>query len=160
MQLYLMRHGIAEPGGRHQPDAERMLTPGGQVLMQQQAQALAQLQPNWSAVLSSTYVRAQQTRDIIARAVGLKTQQNASLRPGCSLAELEEALLGFDVWPLVVFHQPSIGQIVYDLTGARVPISPGTVIGIDLTRWTHGGGMLTFVYRPEDLATWGRAKAR
>ncbi|MEM1094947.1 MAG: histidine phosphatase family protein [Bacteroidota bacterium] len=157
MQLYLMRHGNAEPGTRHRPDAERALTPEGHVQVEQQARALAQLRPTWGSVVSSTYVRARQTRDVVARAVGLKTHQDAVLRPGCSLDDLEEVLQGFETPPLVVFHQPSIGQITFELTGGRVAIPPGTVIHIDVIQWRKNGGMLTAIYPPESLAVLGRA---
>ncbi|MEM6646009.1 MAG: histidine phosphatase family protein [Bacteroidota bacterium] len=157
MQLYLMRHGNAEAGTRHRPDAERALTPEGHALVKQQARAIAQTHPPWGSVVSSTYLRAQQTRDLMARAVGLKTYQDAVLRPGCSLDDLEEVLCGFEAPPLVVFHQPSIGQIVYELTGGRVAVSPGTLIHIDVIQWRKNGGMLAAVYPPAVLAAFGSA---
>jgi phosphohistidine phosphatase len=74
MDLYLMRHGIAVPREEHpsMPDAERALTEEGVRKTAQIAQGFAQLGITCDWIFTSPLVRARQTAEIAAQAIGLK----------------------------------------------------------------------------------------
>ena len=74
MDLYLMRHGIATPREEHpsMPDAERALTEEGVRKTAQVAHGLAQLGITCEWIFTSPLVRARQTAEIAAQAIGLK----------------------------------------------------------------------------------------
>ena len=77
MELYLIRHGIAE---EHQPglkDEERQLTPEGKEKTEKIAQRLVKLSFNFDLILTSPLVRAYQTAEILI-AAGLSSQLETS----------------------------------------------------------------------------------
>jgi phosphohistidine phosphatase len=77
MELYLIRHGIAE---EHQPqlkDEERQLTPEGRQKTEKVAQRLAKLELHFDLILTSPLVRAYQTAEILI-AAGLSSQLETS----------------------------------------------------------------------------------
>lgn len=77
MELYLIRHGIAE---EHQPglkDEERQLTKEGRQKTEKVAQRLLKLDLHFDLILTSPLVRAQQTAEILI-AAGLSSQLEIS----------------------------------------------------------------------------------
>jgi phosphohistidine phosphatase len=77
MELYLIRHGIAE---EHQPglkDEERSLTQEGRQKTEKVAQRLVKLGLKFDLILTSPLVRAQQTAEILI-AAGLSSQIETS----------------------------------------------------------------------------------
>jgi phosphohistidine phosphatase len=77
MELYLIRHGIAE---EHQPnlkDEERQLTAAGRQKTEKIAQKLAKLELDFDLILTSPLVRAYQTAEILI-AAGLSSHLEAS----------------------------------------------------------------------------------
>ncbi|MEA5578784.1 phosphohistidine phosphatase SixA [Anabaena sp. UHCC 0451] len=77
MELYLIRHGIAE---EHQPDLKdeaRQLTTEGRQKTEKVAQRLVKLDFHFDLILTSPLVRAQQTAEILI-AAGLSSQLETS----------------------------------------------------------------------------------
>jgi phosphohistidine phosphatase len=74
MDLYLIRHAIAEDiaGDGHGADSERRLTSEGATKMRRIAKALKDAGLAFDLILSSPYVRARQTAEIVAKVYGLK----------------------------------------------------------------------------------------
>jgi phosphohistidine phosphatase len=68
MDLYILRHAIAEeranptPGG----DSQRRLTPEGKTKMRQVAKGMKALDLEFDLILSSPFVRAKETAEIVA----------------------------------------------------------------------------------------------
>lgn len=115
MQLYLMRHGIADP--REDPacplDPERALTAGGRKRTRSAAAGLRALGVHPTRVLTSPYLRARQTAEIVADVLGLASAQihsTAALLPGADpaalFAELADAAGDADV--LCSGHAPHL----------------------------------------------------
>ena len=73
MKLFLLRHGLAvEPGTSGcTRDSERPLTPEGRRKIRRVAGALARLDLKPDAILTSPYVRAHQTAEIVAATLRL-----------------------------------------------------------------------------------------
>ena len=66
MELYLMRHGIAEEASRTGKDRDRALTEEGIERTRATGKALVQVGVKFDLILSSPYLRAWQTAEIIA----------------------------------------------------------------------------------------------
>jgi len=82
MNLYLLRHGIAvEPGTTgFEKDSERPLTPKGQHQLRQIAAAMKKMDLRFDLILSSPFLRAKQTAEIIADSSPLKNNSRLRMR--------------------------------------------------------------------------------
>jgi len=151
-QLWFLRHGDAEPHGTL-PDAQRRLTPRGETQSVAAGAALRRLGIEMAHVFASPKVRAIDTARIASDA-GIVTEpvvHDAVLDLDRAGALELAALAGPDENVLLVGHQPDLGQVVYDLTGARARVRKGGLIGVQL------GGLgprpeLIVVLRPIDLS--------
>ncbi|MEH2433483.1 MAG: phosphohistidine phosphatase SixA [Nostoc sp.] len=82
MELYLIRHGIAEDKGLDIKDEERSLTKEGRQKTEKVAQKLVKLGLSFDLILTSPLVRARQTADIlIAEKLSSKLEQSSHLAP-------------------------------------------------------------------------------
>ena len=126
MKLYVLRHGIAvEPGTPgYANDADRPLTPEGERKLRQIAEAMEALELSFDLILSSPYLRARQTAEIIAE--GLKAHKKLelsdSLTPGGSTKKLVELLNRLQPSPesvLLVGHEPYLSGLISLLASGR-----------------------------------------
>jgi phosphohistidine phosphatase len=149
-QLWLLRHGEAEPHGTR-PDAERELTPRGKDQSRAAGRALAALELSFQHIYTSPKVRARETARLAAEALGVEPVEVAGLAQGFDAALARELVMAADAEEriLVVGHNPDFAQVVHDLTGARVDFKKGGVAGVRLdgTR-----GELIALLRPRELA--------
>jgi phosphohistidine phosphatase len=76
MNLYIIRHAIAvdEATSDYESDSERPLTDKGRKKMRQIAKALRQLGVDFDLILSSPYVRACETAEIVADVFKMKNK--------------------------------------------------------------------------------------
>jgi phosphohistidine phosphatase len=129
-QLWLLRHGDAEPHGTRD-DHDRKLSERGIEQARAAGKALAALGFEPTAVLTSPKVRA---RDTAAEACGELVFKAVEFAPlaggfdGAAALELCGPEHGDRV--LIVGHEPDFSQIVYDLTGARIDMKKGGLAGI------------------------------
>jgi phosphohistidine phosphatase len=65
MQVYLLRHGIAEDGQAGRPDSERALVPEGRRKLKDVFKLARQADTAVSLVLTSPYKRARQTAEMV-----------------------------------------------------------------------------------------------
>jgi phosphohistidine phosphatase len=148
-QLWLLRHGEAEPHGAR-PDAERQLTARGEEQSRVAGRALTALELTFEAIYTSPKVRARDTALLAAEALGDEPIVTPVLAEDFSVADARDLLLGVepDGRILVVGHNPDLAQVVYDFTGARVDFKKGGVAGVRLdgTR-----GELIALLRPREL---------
>ena len=119
MNLYILRHGIATDPAAHEfaKDADRPLTPEGKRKLRQVAAAMAALELSFDLILSSPYLRARQTADVIAEALKerKRLELSDSLTPGGSMKKLVELLNHLQPSPesvLVVGHEPSLSSLI------------------------------------------------
>ena len=96
MELYFLRHAIAAEMGTLQvtDDSQRPLIPEGVKKMKKGAEGMVRMGLSFDVILSSPYVRARQTAEIAAEALGHKPKikfTNA-LTPEASFKELEKLL--------------------------------------------------------------------
>lgn len=119
MNLYLLRHGLAvEPGAPEYPkDSDRPLIPKGERKLWKTAQALQELELSFDWILSSPYVRARQTAEIIAEALHLhkKLEISETLTPAGNTRKLIELIHHRQPRPehvLLVGHEPFLSELI------------------------------------------------
>ena len=119
MILYILRHGIAtEPDARmFAKDADRPLTPEGKRKLGQVAGAMEALGLSFDLILSSPYLRARQTAEIIAESLKARKrlELSDSLTPGGSAKKLVDLLNHLRPAPesvLLVGHEPYLSALI------------------------------------------------
>src|SRR5262245_19013036 len=117
MELYILRHGIAvELDAAGGTDSERALTSEGERKVWRIAEAMEKMELVFDAILSSPYVRARQTAEIVAEAYKSrkKLQLADELKPGGEQRELIERLKRLRPEPgsvLLVGHEPYLSEL-------------------------------------------------
>lgn len=117
--LYILRHGIAEPPpvtGRTK-DRDRALTAEGRQKVRRVARALVKLDVGIDLIVSSPYVRARQTAELVAEVLRLrsKVQLCEHLAPGAKPKDLIAYLKALDPAPdsvLLVGHEPDLSRLI------------------------------------------------
>lgn len=119
MNLFILRHGIAvEPGTPGYPtDSARPLVPEGERKLRKIAQAIKALELSFDFILSSPYLRARQTAEIIAAAFKpkIKVELSELLTPGGSQRHLIDFLNQLTPRPqnvLLVGHEPYLSELI------------------------------------------------
>lgn len=152
-QLWLLRHGEAEPHGAR-PDHERRLTERGEEQSRAAGIALAGLGVTFQGVFASERVRAWATAVLACEALGVAPVRHAPLSGGFGGRDALELLgaTGPDDRLLLVGHNPDLEQVAADLGAGRVEMKKGGVAGLRVE-----GGSATFlvVMRPRELARIG-----
>jgi phosphohistidine phosphatase len=148
-QLWLLRHGEAEPHDAR-PDDERRLTKRGEDQSRDAGRALAALDIAFALVFTSPKVRAHDTARLACAELGIEPVVHPPLGGGLDVHEALAlaAAAGPDARTLLVGHEPDLSQLVHDLTGARTQIKKGGLAGIALRA---GGGELLALLRPREL---------
>jgi phosphohistidine phosphatase len=137
--IYLLRHGDAEdPNG---DDDARRLTAKGRRQAGAAGRALALLEADLDACLTSPKLRAAETARLACESLGVEPETAAELRGGRFDALALAAGRG-DV--LLVGHEPDFSDEIARLTGARVKLRKGGLAIVD-------GSTLLALLRPGDL---------
>jgi phosphohistidine phosphatase len=145
-QLWLLRHGEAEPHhGRS--DDDRRLTQRGEGQARAAGRALSALEVAFQSVYTSPKIRARDTATLACEGLDCKMLEHEALREGFTADEALE-LLHADERVLVVGHEPDFSQVVHDLTGARIDLKKGGIAGI---RMDGARGELIVLLRPREL---------
>jgi phosphohistidine phosphatase len=158
MEVYLIRHGIAEERGTYADDEQRPLVKKGRDKTTQVAQRLLKIGLKFEVILSSPLVRAYQTAEIL-RQVGLaKTIETfVPLKPDGALAEsvakpiakhggrpIAEWLEWLQQYQLehpdtkiaLVGHQPDLGNwtemLLWGTVKGQIEIKKAGVIGLKI----------------------------
>jgi phosphohistidine phosphatase len=158
-ELYLIRHGVAEPRGEAWPDdAKRPLTESGASRLRKAAKALTRLGVSIDVILTSPLTRTRQTADIVAAAFDPRPAivNVDALAPGGThanvLAELEKHVRRGHI--AIVGHEPGIGELAGRLAGMRhaLEFKKGAVCRIDVdTLPPRGAGTLRWFLSPKIL---------
>ena len=125
MLLYLVRHGIAvdRSDPKCPPEAERPLTAKGMQKTRAAALGLAYLGAKPDVLISSPYVRAVQTAEIFAEALGVPPQKirlSEALKPAENPAEIVKEILKVRAKEIACFgHAPHLDSLIAYLVGAR-----------------------------------------
>lgn len=132
MKIYLMRHGIAsEPDGPSvDADSQRPLTVEGRDKISKIARALKELDIKPNLILSSPFIRAEQTATILAKEFDIKENLKFSdllVPTGKAEAIISEIAEKYMVDELVIVgHEPCLSLLISTLAA----LSPGLDINI------------------------------
>jgi phosphohistidine phosphatase len=150
-QLWLLRHGEAEPHDARSSDDERELTERGREQSRLAGRALAELEIVFQYVFTSPKVRAAETARLACEALGAAPVVHEPLREGFDGTDALQLLYaaGEDQRVLVVGHEPDLSQTIHDLTGGRVDMKKGGLAGV---RMDGPRGELISVLRPRELS--------
>lgn len=154
--LYLLRHAHAGDAETwHGDDDVRPLSDKGV----RQAErlglhlALAGFEPD--VILTSPKLRASQTADIVAAAIGKPVTIDERLGKPFGLGPLGKVLAehGSARQPVLVGHDPDFSDLLATLTGApTLPMKKGALARVDLVMGVEpGGGVLRWLIPPDAL---------
>ncbi|HEX5618830.1 MAG TPA: histidine phosphatase family protein [Solirubrobacteraceae bacterium] len=154
-QLWLLRHGEAVPH-ESKSDADRELTARGERQAIAAGEGLARLGVEFSACYTSPKVRARDTARLACRALNTEPVEVEALANGFSRDDALELVYahGDDGRVLVVGHEPSLSQVVHDLTGGLIDFKKGGLAAVEVAR---GGGQLLVLLRPRELESLARS---
>lgn len=126
MNLYLIRHAIAEEESPSGEDSQRVLTDKGAKKMRNIAKGLKTLGVEFDYIVSSPYLRAQQTAEILGDVFKIKKRVVVSENiapmgdPNQLLAEINEKYSFSSL--AVVGHEPYLSNLVSLLTAGGSPV--------------------------------------
>jgi phosphohistidine phosphatase len=148
-QLWLLRHGEAEPHDAND-DAARQLTERGRDQARSAGRALAALGVQIHLAFTSPKVRARDTAVLACEALGCDPIEHEPLAAGFDHYDALEllAIAGDDQRVLVVGHEPDFSQVVHDLAGGRIALKKG---GVAAMRIDGTNGELMVLLRPREF---------
>ena len=118
----VVRHGAAED--RAPTDGARALTAVGRAEAERAAQRVASLEPRADAIVSSPYLRALQTAEVVAGPLGLAgtVAVDEALLPDAPASGVRELLVRYAQHRHVVLvaHEPILSAVCALLTGQPV----------------------------------------
>jgi phosphohistidine phosphatase len=148
MELYILRHGIAEdgqPGGR---DADRALTAEGKRKLRDVLKLAAAAGVSPECILTSPYLRAVQTAEIAADVLGYRSEllRTDGLTPDSDPRGVWEEIRAHRSAAslLIAGHEPLFGRVTAYLLGCpslSVDLKKGALVRIDIDRFSaepHG----------------------
>ncbi len=154
MRLLLIRHADASS------DEPRALTETGRRQYTMVADALRRMGMTVDRLLSSPLLRALQTAELTARALGFRgaVEETPALGDDFTVEKLLERLAALppDGTVACIGHEPHLGHFAAALVTAdgrlSVEVKKSGVIGIQSKGHpTRGNGTLLFVFRPDEL---------
>jgi phosphohistidine phosphatase len=155
LRLHLLRHADAgNPAGWHGPDDARPLSEKGVRQAERLARLLEAAGFETDALISSPKVRAVQTAEPVARALGIEVRIDERLASGLDTASATELLAdaGNPRRPVLVGHDPDFSWLLSSLVGAEIGMKKGAMARIDVTdELAAGGGTLRWLITPELL---------
>ena len=159
MEIYILRHGIAVERGTpgYKKDSERPLTKEGEEKMHQIADAMLGMGLQFDLILSSPYVRAKQTAQIVAGELDEEVTSTDFLIPDANGLELIAEIN--DEKPqrvLLVGHEPDLSRLISILvTGgsdATIELKKGGLCKLTSDKLTFGrSATLNWLLTPKQL---------
>lgn len=148
-KIYFMRHGYAEPG-TGKADAERELIPEGVVRVQMAAQVLRRMGIAPSAIYSSPRVRAVQTAERVAAALGMTITVREEVNFDFDAQVVQDFLHDPTTGDLMfVGHEPTLTQAIFKIARAEVVMKPGTVACVEVSSKRKLRGELLWLIPPD-----------
>lgn len=137
MDLFIIRHGIAIDRHEVSKDSDRYLTEEGKDKMRIVGKGLKKLGVNFDYILSSPYIRAVQTSEIIAEETGFNKNdiiKTEHLQPSGNWRKIFNTVKK-GKYVAIFGHDPMFSDIVAELleaNGISTPVKKGSVCRIFL----------------------------
>ena len=162
MILYLVRHGIAmdRTDPKCPPEAERPLTARGVQKTRSAALGLRAMGAKPEVMITSPFVRAAQTAEIFAEALGFaveKIRVNDHLKPAANPGEIIKEIAHVRAKEIACFgHAPHMDLTIAHLAGARTPFTELKKAGVACFEQAgHGSWNLLWILTPKVLRDLG-----
>jgi phosphohistidine phosphatase len=163
LELFLIRHGVAEERGEEWPDdSRRPLTPDGIARLRKAARGLNAIGVGFDQIVTSPLVRTRQTADVFSEELKSKppvATSDALAPAGAPPAVIQEITKHVrKARVALVGHEPNLGELAALLIGARTPLAfkKGGICRIDFDMLPpKGGGMLRWFLTPKMLRALG-----
>jgi phosphohistidine phosphatase len=155
MEIYFLRHGLADWPNWNRPDSERPLTDEGVERMKAQAKTMKRLGLAPDLIAASPLVRAQQTAQIVGDRFNLTINVTLLLAPGFDLTKLTAIVRDLpNVKELmVVGHEPDFSQTITSLIGGgRIVMKKGGLARVEILSIEPLAGQLVWLLAPKVLA--------
>ena len=141
MQIYLLRHAIAEDGEPGRPDAERALTDEGRDKLRRVLRRARSADVAPSLILSSPYRRARETAEIAGELLDYRGRivETHALVPEASPHDTWQEIRGHaqESAILLASHEPlmsSLGALLLSSPGLAVDMKKAALLRIDCDR--------------------------
>ncbi len=141
MQIYLLRHGIAEDAKNSQPDSERALTPEGRDKLRRVMKRARAADVAPTLILSSPYRRALQTAEVAAEVLGYRDKlvESRALAPEGSPTDIWEEIRSRkdERAILLASHEPLMSSTVaylLDCPALQLDMKKGALVRLDADR--------------------------
>ena len=148
-----MRHADAEDGNGS--DYARVLTEKGRSQAERMGNWLARIRLAPIRILTSPFLRAQETATIVAQCLGTRDLPQPDERLACGMTTDQASAmiheLGGDVSLMLVGHAPDLGLLASHLIGAKeigVEMRKGAAASFDVHRPGFGGSVLQWLINP------------
>jgi phosphohistidine phosphatase len=161
MDLYLVRHGVAFDADpmRWPDDSQRPLTADGQKRFSSAARGLKRLAPGVDVLLSSPWVRAWMTAELLEQEAGWPTPVACAALAERGTAEVLQALKPYTRSRAValVGHEPSLRELASYLLTAdtghlQIEMKKGGVVRLELDESVRpGSARLIWLLSPKVL---------
>lgn len=158
MEVFILRHGVAEEASASGLDADRQLTGEGVEKIRRTALSLQRLNLEFDRIISSPYARARRTAEVVQEVLGKPALVEFSERlvPSAAAAGAIELIRQRGKAVLVVGHEPHLSSLASLLLTGTLHLSlilkKGGLVRISC----HGGaeagnGMLEWLLAPKHL---------
>ena len=157
MQVYILRHGIAEDVKAGGKDADRALTNEGRKKLREVLRAAERADVVPSVIVTSPYLRAVQTAEVVIEVLGYANDllRTEALIPSADPEDLwEEIRVHQGVMQLMlVGHEPMLGKLVAFLLNSRslmVDVKKGALLRVDIDQFgAQPHGVLKWMVVPK-----------
>ena len=144
MEIYILRHGIAEEARAGQPDAERSLTPEGKKKLRNVLRAAREAGVSPSLILTSPYRRALQTAQLAAEILGYKGDlvRASVLEPGSDPRAVWDEIRVHKDEPQILLagHEPLFSALTAFLLGCpelQIDFKKGALACVEMEHSGH-----------------------
>ena len=155
MEIYVLRHGMAEEVRAGTPDSERALTEAGRGKLRRVLDRARAAGVKPSLILTSPYRRALETAQVAGQVLGCgKVLECAALVPGSTPEEIWDAIRKRrrEAAVLLSGHEPLLGLTVAYLLGApalQVDLKKAALVRIDEENFSEAPrGILKWMLTP------------
>jgi phosphohistidine phosphatase len=156
MQLYFLRHADAFPKGpKYREENLRPLTSDGKKQAKQIARFLQGI--HFDVILTSPFVRAEQTAQILSDRLGPNIKVSEELAPGFNLSKLPKVIAPYLKHERIILvgHEPDFTETVKKMIGGKVEmdIRKGGLAMVEVeVEKGFSFGKLILLVQPEFLA--------
>ena len=143
MEIYILRHGIAEAAHAGMKDADRALTPEGAKKLQPVLRRARGVDVEPSIILTSPYRRARETAKIAVEALrgGGRLVDSPALTPESSPEAVWDEIRAHkgEAQVMIVGHEPLLSAVYAHLLGepsVQIDVKKGSLGRIDVDRFS------------------------